>query len=71
MSQMKNVADLQNEYSEISEFCHNCSEPVFITQNGRKDLAMLSIEEYNRMLGKQELYEVIQKGLDDLSNGRK
>lgn len=71
MSRVKKDTDLQNEYDEISEFCHNRCEPVFITRDGRKDLAVLSIEEYNRMLGRQELYETIQKGLNDISAGRR
>lgn len=31
-------ADLRYNYSEISEFCHKNTEPVFITENGQGDL---------------------------------
>lgn len=38
--------DLKNNYNEISAFYHSSSEPVFITQNGKIDLAVMSIEAY-------------------------
>ena len=37
MPAIKSSADLRNNYNEISTFCHNYPEPVFITKNGRED----------------------------------
>ena len=62
--------DLRNNYSEISELCHTYPEPVFITKNGQGDLAVMSIETYEILAGKKELYSLIEEGLDDLKNGR-
>ena len=70
MPTIRPSADLRNNYNEISEFCHKYSEPVFITKNGKGDLAIMSIEEYERLSGKFELYQLIDKGMDDIREGK-
>ena len=62
-------SDLRNNYNEISTFCHTYSEPVFITKNGKGDLAVMSIETYEHMASCFELYGQIKEGLDDIANG--
>ncbi|MDR1972639.1 MAG: type II toxin-antitoxin system prevent-host-death family antitoxin [Treponema sp.] len=54
----------------MSEFCHKYREPIFITKNGEGDLAVMSIETYEELAGKSELYKLIQEGIDDIENGR-
>ena len=61
--------DLCNSYDEISSFCHQYGEPVFITKNGKGDLAVMSIEAYEQLLGRFELYGLLQKGMDDVQSG--
>jgi prevent-host-death family protein len=63
-------SDLRNNYNEISEFCHKYKEPVYITKNGTGDLAVMSIETYEMLVGKFELYTMLEKGLDDIKHGR-
>ena len=62
-------ADLRNNYNDISELCHDYSEPVFITKNGKGDLAVMSIEFYESLKGKLELYSILEKGLQDNCDG--
>lgn len=50
MPHIRSSADLRNNYNEISTFCHDHGEPVFITKNGRGDLAVMSIESYEDMM---------------------
>ena len=69
MPTIKSSADLRNGYNEISTFCHTYNEPVFITKNGKGDLAVMSIETYERLVGKFELYGLIMDGLDDVKSG--
>ena len=69
MPNIRPSADLRNKYNEISEFCHEHSEPVFITKNGKGDLAVLSIETYERLIGKFELYSLLNEGLKAESEG--
>jgi len=63
-------ADLRNNYNAISELCHEYSEPVFITKNGTGDLAVMSIETYELLTGKLELYSLIDEGLDQHKHGK-
>ena len=70
MPQIRPSSDLRNSYNDISEFCHKYGEPVYITKNGTGDLAVMSIETYERLVGKFELYSLLEKGLDDARNGR-
>ena len=69
MPAIKSSADLRNGYNDISTFCHTYDEPVFITKNGKGDLAVMSIESYEKLIGKFELYGLIKEGLDDISSG--
>ncbi len=69
MPTIRSSADLRNSYNEISKFCHDYSEPVFITKNGKGDLAVMSIEAYEQLMGRFELYGLIQEGLEDVAAG--
>ena len=69
MPTIRSSADLRNSYNEISTFCHQYGEPVFITKNGKGDLAVLSIEAYEQLLGKFELYSLLQEGMEDIRSG--
>jgi prevent-host-death family protein len=69
MPAIRKSADLRNKYGEISEFCHTYREPVFITKNGEGDLAVMSIETYEELAGKLELYQLLQDGLTQIKNG--
>ena len=69
MPTIKSSADLRNGYNEISSFCHQYGEPVFITKNGKGDLAVLSIEAYEQLLGRFELYGLLQEGMEDIKTG--
>lgn len=70
MPQIRPSSDLRNSYNDISEFCHRYGEPVYITKNGTGDLAVMSIETYERLVGKFELYTLLEKGLEDRRSGR-
>lgn len=70
MPKIRSSAELRNSYNEISTFCHDYSEPVFITKNGKGDLAVMSIEAYEQLVGRFELYSLIQEGMEDVADGR-
>lgn len=57
-------SDLRNNYNEISQFCHQYNEPVYITKNGQGDLAVMSIETFERLVGKFELHKLLDEGID-------
>jgi len=70
MPSIRPSSDLRNKYNEISEFCHKYSEPVYITKNGKGDLAVMSIETFERIIGKFELYNLLNEGVNDVRNNR-
>ena len=70
MPKITSSADLRNNYNEISNFCHQYKEPVFITKNGKGDLAVMSIEAYEEITARFELYGALKQGLDDIEAGR-
>ncbi|MDR3123516.1 MAG: hypothetical protein LBU16_07030 [Treponema sp.] len=59
MPVIKESADLRNNYSEISAL-----------ENGEGCLAVMSTETYEIISGKNELYKLIQEGIDDIKTGK-
>ena len=57
-------SELRNKYNEISDLCHKQKQTVYITKNGAGDLAVMSIEDFEFLKDKLELYEAIQDSLD-------
>lgn len=71
MPNIKSSTDLRNNYNDISSFCHESREPVFITKNGQGDLAVMSIETYEVLNGKLELYRLLDEGRTAVKEGKK
>ena len=70
MPVIKSSDDLRNNYNEISSLCHDSSEPVFITRNGKVDLAVMSIESYESLIDRFELYKLLNEGFNDVVSGK-
>ena len=70
MPTIRPSVDLRNSYNEISKMCKDQNEPVFITKNGHGDLAVMSMELYHQMSGRQELYALIDEGLEAAKSGK-
>ncbi|MDR2718245.1 MAG: type II toxin-antitoxin system Phd/YefM family antitoxin [Treponema sp.] len=69
MPAIRNSNDLMNNFNEIRDFCQNYREPIFLTNNGQGELAVMSIEAYEELVGRIELYHALQMGLDQINNG--
>jgi PHD/YefM family antitoxin component YafN of YafNO toxin-antitoxin module len=63
--------DLLNNLSEILEHCRNYREPVIVSNNGEGRFAVMTEETYEELIGKSrnELYNALQMGLDQINNG--
>ena len=61
MPTIRSSTALRNDYSKISKYCHETDEPVFITVNGEGDLAVMSIEAYEK---RERALEVREKLLE-------
>lgn len=71
MPNIRSSTDLRNNYNEISSFCHNNREPIFITKNGQGDLAVMSMDFFEMLNGKLELYRLLDEGRLAIKEGRK
>ena len=71
MPNIKSSTELRNNYNEISNLCRENHEPIFITKNGQGDLAVMSIETYEILSGKVELYQLLDQGRAAIREGRK
>ncbi|GHV77729.1 hypothetical protein AGMMS49942_25500 [Spirochaetia bacterium] len=60
---------LGENYREIADFCEENREPMFITENGREKLAIMSIDIYDEKMGRLELYSALEVGLNQIKDG--
>jgi PHD/YefM family antitoxin component YafN of YafNO toxin-antitoxin module len=58
MPRIRPETDLKNCYEEISNYCHEKKEPVFITQNGHGDLAVMSMEVYELLVQSMDIFRL-------------
>lgn len=66
IKEMKNTA-------EFTKTVVAAQEPVFVTKNGREALVSMSPEVYEglrREAARARLYDVVERGLDDMRAGR-
>ncbi len=60
---------LRNQYSEISDYCKNTGEPIYLTKNGEGDLVVMSIEAFEE---RERIFRIKEKIIEDrLSAGVK
>lgn len=53
---IKPISSLRNKTREIASLCHDQDEPVYLTTNGEGDLVVMSIEHYERLKARVELF---------------
>jgi len=63
-------ADVRNKYTEISQFCRDNNEPVFVTVNGKGDTVIMNIYDYKERQDKMLLLQRLNRAKDDIINGR-
>ena len=69
MPRIRPISDLRNNANEISDFCRQTREPVYITRNGSWDMVVLSIEEYERQQALIELYGKLAEAEQEVAAG--
>ena len=69
MPQIIPIRDLKNT-SEISELCRKVDEPVFITKNGYGDMVIMSMEVYERVMKKIDMYQNIEISEQQIKDGK-
>ena len=69
MLNIRPISDLRNNANEISDFCRQTREPVYITRNGSGDMVVLSIEEYERQQALIDLYGKLAVAEQEIASG--
>ena len=69
MPNIRPISDLRNNAAEISDFCRQTREPVYITRNGSGDMVVLSIEEYERQTALIDLYGKLAVAEQEIASG--
>lgn len=69
MPSIRPISDLRNSANEISDFCRQSREPVYITRNGTGDMVVLNIDEYERQMALVDLYGKLAVAEEEISSG--
>ena len=69
MPQIIPIKDLKNT-SAVSELCHHLDEPVYITKNGYGDMVIMSMEHFDMLNGRMEIYDALNRSEQDIQVGR-
>ena len=69
MPQIIPIKDLKNT-SEISEWCHKSTEPIYITKNGYGDMVIMSMETYESTMRRLSVYKDIELSEKQVQSGQ-
>lgn len=69
MPNIRPISDLRSSANEISDFCRQTGEPVYITRNGSGDMVVVSIEEYERQQALIDLYGKLAIAEQEIASG--
>ena len=69
MPAIRNSVDLVNNLNKILDFCQNHREPIFLTNEGQGKLPVMSIDAYEELAGRIELYPALHIGFEQINNG--
>jgi len=68
---IKPISSLRNQTRDIATLCHKQDQPVYLTTNGEGDLVVMSIEHYEKLQARVELFEKLAVAQDQAAAGEK
>jgi PHD/YefM family antitoxin component YafN of YafNO toxin-antitoxin module len=63
------IKELKNT-SEISDLCHKCDEPVYVTKNGYGDMVIMSMETYEAVSSRLKMYQSLLTSEQQIKEGK-
>ncbi len=63
------IKDLKDT-AKVSEMCHQSKEPIYVTKNGYGDMVLMSMEYYEEMYRKEQLYRELEISEKDIKEGK-
>ena len=68
---IKPISSLRNQTRDIASLCHKQDEPIYLTTNGKGDLVVMSIEHYERLNARAELFGKLAVAQAQAARGEK
>jgi PHD/YefM family antitoxin component YafN of YafNO toxin-antitoxin module len=69
MPQIIPIKDLKDT-AKISEMCHKSDEPIYVTKNGYGDMVLMSMETFEEMYQKEQLYRELEIFENEIKDGK-
>ena len=69
MPQIIPIKDLKDT-AIVSEMCHKSSDPIFVTKNGYGDMVLMSMEAFEEMHQKEQLYRELEISENEIRGGK-
>ncbi len=68
---IKSISSLRHRTREIASLCHEKDEPVYLTTNGEGDLVVMTIDHYERLKARVDLFEKLGVAQAQAASGEK
>jgi len=68
---IKSISSLRHRTREIASICHKQDEPVYLTTNGEGDLVVMSINHYEQLKARADLFEKLGVAQTQSAVGKK
>ena len=69
MPQIIPIKDLKDT-ANVSELCHTLNEPIYVTKNGYGDMVLMSMDYYEAMRKKWEIYTDLETSEEQIAQGK-
>ena len=69
MPQIIPIKDLKDT-AKVSEMCHKSADPIFVTKNGYGDMVLMSMEAFEQMHQREQLYRELEISENDIRGGK-
>ena len=68
---IKSISSMRNRTREISTLAREKDEPIYLTKNGEGDMVIMTIDHYERLKAKSELFEKLGIAQTESASGKK
>ena len=69
MPQIIPIKDLKDT-AKVSEMCHKSADPIFVTKHGYGDMVLMSMETFEEMHQKEQLYRELEISENEIRGGK-
>jgi prevent-host-death family protein len=70
MTNIRPSSDMRSNYSEISRQCKETGAPIYLTVNGKGDLVVMDIKQFDILNARLELFIKLASGIKSIEEGK-